>query len=405
MTAPTLSKTALWTDKFGMDTAPIPVTGYTSPEYYEQEIDRLWKKTWIEIGRLHKISEPGSYFVKDLTGLDVSILVTRAKDGRLHAFHNSCAHRCSRLVFNEGGRSKMITCPFHGWAYHLDGRLALITDEDNFFDIDKAAFGLTPVHVDTWADFVFICLDPEPQETLAEFLGDIYDGLAGYPFAEFTQDYAYTAELQCNWKVVRDAFLESYHLRFLHKDTIGSSAFSADNPYAHSLNFATTKYHVQKSQYATPDYVPSPMEMLAFSTGARSVAVPHENLDTLPEMLNPTRSKEWSSDITSVLPSLMVACFPDFFLHFNWRPVAAGKSILEIRQCMRPPQSATERWAHEVLVGSLYQTALEDIVTVEGIQQNMQAGARKHFVLQDQEFAIRHAHHFGQQFAGTYPEA
>lgn len=405
MTAQTLTEAASWTRKFGFDTAPIPVTGYTSPEYHEQEIERLWKKGWIEIGRVHSIQEPGSYFVKDLTGVNVSILVTRGKDGQLHAFHNSCAHRCSRLVFEERGRSKMITCPFHGWAYHLDGRLALITDEDNFFDVDKATHGLTPVNVDTWADFVFICLDPEPRESLAEYLGDLYTGLDGYPFAEFTQDYAHRAELNCNWKVVRDAFLESYHLKFLHKDTIGPSAFSAENPYAHSLNFAATKYHVQKGQYATPDYVPKPMEALAFSTGARSVAVPHDNLDGLPEMLNPTRSSNWSSDITSVLPSMMVACFPDFFLHFNWRPVAADRCVLELRQCMRPPKNATDRWVQEVLVGSLYATTLEDIVTVEGIQQNMQAGAQKHILLQDQEFAIRHQHHFGQQFAGPYPEA
>lgn len=395
-----------WTDRDGLGSGPISVSGYTSPDYYQSEIERLWKKTWLDVGRVHQLANPGDYFVKDLPALNASILVARAKDGSIRAFHNICTHRCNRVVQQDRGNAKAFTCNFHGWSYRLDGTLAVITDESNFFDIDKADYGLAPVHVDTWEDFVFINLATEPAETLTEYLGDLVTGMSGYPFEEFTHEIAWAGDLQCNWKLIQDAFLEAYHVGTLHPQSAGPANASPQNPYAHPPHFGFTKYHSTSSVVANLGYLPPPMQMMAMTTGVASVAdgIRLAGNSVSPPMMNPAGAPEWQAELFAIFPSTILICLSDFFLHFNCRPLAVDRCRFEIKQCVRPPRNASERWAHEVSAGSLYATVLEDISTVERIQSNMASGVRKAMVLQDYEVQIRNTHHWCQQFAGAYPE-
>ena len=147
-----------WTIDRGLETGPLPVTAYTSKEYYEREIDRIWNRTWILIGKTHQIPRAGDYFVKALPWAKTAVMVVRGKDGRVRAFHNICSHRCNRLLWDDCGSSQLFRCTYHGWVYGLDGTLLKVTDEPNFFGLDKAEHGLTAVNVDTWKGLIFVNL-------------------------------------------------------------------------------------------------------------------------------------------------------------------------------------------------------------------------------------------------------
>ena len=167
-----------WHDRYPeLGTGPLPIEPYISREYFEKERERIFRKTWLNIGRVEQIPNPGDYFVKDLAICNTSILVVRGKDRAIRAFHNMCSHRGNQLVWDAKGTCKVFTCKFHGWAYTLDGSLHHITDEQNFFGLKKEELGMTPVAVDTWEGFIFINVDPEPKETLHEYLGEIGTGL------------------------------------------------------------------------------------------------------------------------------------------------------------------------------------------------------------------------------------
>jgi hypothetical protein len=115
----------------------------------------------------------------------------------------------------------MFTCKFHGWSYALDGKLAFVPDEERFFGLKKETLGMTPVAVDVWAGFIFINVDPNPQETLRDYLGELGAGLIDYPFGELSAtSTSWTTEVKANWKVIKDAFQEVYHVAFLHKRSI-----------------------------------------------------------------------------------------------------------------------------------------------------------------------------------------
>ena len=114
-----------------LGTGPIPVEVFTSEERFEQEREHVFKKVWLNVGRVEQIPNPGDYFVKDLAMCQTSILVVRGKDGQVHAFHNMCSHRGNKIAWDQQGTCQMFTCKFHGWSYALDGSLKFVPDEEN----------------------------------------------------------------------------------------------------------------------------------------------------------------------------------------------------------------------------------------------------------------------------------
>jgi phenylpropionate dioxygenase-like ring-hydroxylating dioxygenase large terminal subunit len=392
-----------FTTDLGVDTGHISLGGYIDPDYYQREIELIWEKAWLEVGRLHAVSTPGSFFVRDLPGLNVSVLVTRGKDGTLRAFHNICGHRCNKLVWASSGNLPRFRCNYHGWTYRADGTLAGVSDEKNFYHLDKAELDLTPIHVDTWEDFVFINLDRNPAQALRQFIGKWWTEFEGYPFSDFTQIYEWRGEVSCNWKAARDAFVETYHAPYLHRRTFGKAFSSPGNPNANSIAFNTSGHHVQNSLYANLQYVPPPMELLALNLGGSSLMDKREKELKLAPAVNPSRGREWSSDINAIFPGTVLVTFPDFILHFNIQPLAVDKCIFEARQCMAPARNATERWAHEVANVTFHTGILEDFLTMENSQIVMSSRVRDVMPLQDNELAVRHAHLTNQAFAGPYP--
>ena len=187
-----------WHEKYNFDTSPIPIEPYISEEYFKLEQERVFRKVWLNVGRIEQIPNPGDYFVKDLPMCRTSLIVTRDKKGQVRAFHNMCAHRGNKVVWNSGGSCQNFTCKFHGWSYGLDGTLKFVPDEESFFDLKKEQLGLTPVAVDTWEGFIFVNVDPNPSETLQDYLGEFAERLSGYPFAETSSQCFFLANGRSN---------------------------------------------------------------------------------------------------------------------------------------------------------------------------------------------------------------
>ncbi len=163
------------------------------------------------MGRVEQIPRTGSYFTREIEVAGTSILVVRDGEGVVRAFHNVCRHRGNKLVWNDfpkdevDGTCRQFTCKYHGWRYGLDGSLAFVQQEDEFFDLDKDAYGLVPVHCDVWAGFIFINLAEQPEQSLTQFLGPMITALDGYPFDKITERYEFTARNGSNWKLFADA--------------------------------------------------------------------------------------------------------------------------------------------------------------------------------------------------------
>ena len=187
---------------------------YLRQDYMEQEWACVWRRCWLLAGLESDVRNAGDFFVFDL-GRE-QILIIRARDGVLRAFHNVCQHRGNRLVEVERGHADNFRCAYHAWTYALDGALKTVPFAERFANgVPRAERALQPVAIDTWDGFVFVCLTPDPLP-LMDFLGPVTELLAPYRFRNMTLVEDQTVHHHCNWKTVVDNFSELYHVDFLH---------------------------------------------------------------------------------------------------------------------------------------------------------------------------------------------
>jgi phenylpropionate dioxygenase-like ring-hydroxylating dioxygenase large terminal subunit len=193
----------------------IDTARYTSPEYAERERESIWMRVWQIAGRVDELPKVGDW--KQYRILDQSFVIVRGKDDKLRGFVNACRHRGNILCNAATGNAKRgFLCQYHLWSYDLEGRLRGVLRENVAGQIDKAENSLLEVPVDTFAGFIFINPDPNAGP-LAEFLGpDVAELLSPYRLDEMTTVMDVREPLDCNWKVVMDAFEEGYHINGIH---------------------------------------------------------------------------------------------------------------------------------------------------------------------------------------------
>ena len=199
-------------------TASLPSGWYYDPAQYARELEAVWYRDWVCVGRIEDLRETGDYFVAEVG--DESVIVTRDRDGRPHAFHNTCRHRGSRLCGTARGRfaAGRIVCPYHAWSYGLSGELLATPKMDLPDDFRREDYGLYAVHADTWGGFLFVNLDERPACTLAEFLGEEAGNLRRWPLADLVSVRREVSALACNWKVFWENYSECYHCPGIHPE-------------------------------------------------------------------------------------------------------------------------------------------------------------------------------------------
>ena len=196
---------------------PIPAARYVDPAFNALEHDHLWKRSWVYACHKDEVSEPGSYVLWNKLGSP--ILIVRGKDDQVRAFYNTCRHRGGPLVKETSGRRNLFVCGYHGWSYDHDGNLVAIRDERDFPDFDKSCLGLIRVRCESFGNWVFINGD-DAAEPLINYLAPIASQMAEFQPDNIRLAHKAEYEIQCNVKVLLDAFLETYHLKSIHQQTV-----------------------------------------------------------------------------------------------------------------------------------------------------------------------------------------
>lgn len=201
----------------------IPVAHYQDPARLSRERQQLFRKLPIPLAATAELGEPGATLVRELDG--VSLLLVRDKDGAVRGFKNSCRHRGTRLT-QKDCVAKAFVCPYHGWAYGLDGGLRHVPHLQAFPTLDIATSGLVPVPVQERHGLVWVALDPSALDVAAH-LGELDDELPALSLHSHYAAQRVTCEQRGNWKMLMEAFLEGYHIRNLHRTTIYPYFFDA----------------------------------------------------------------------------------------------------------------------------------------------------------------------------------
>jgi choline monooxygenase len=213
---------------------------YVSDEFFAVERERVFGAGWVAVGCVDTVGEPGDVRAVDVAGR--SVILVRGRDRALRAFYNVCRHRGSRLVEDgDGNVGRFIRCPYHRWAYDLDGSCVgtplftgsdIPADQQAVFATDHApAFerrdhGLLAVATATFGPVVLVNLDPDP-EPLAAHLGDLAARLAGYRLDEWRLARTVRYHVRANYKLIAENFMEYYHLPWVHPGLVRVSPLNA----------------------------------------------------------------------------------------------------------------------------------------------------------------------------------
>lgn len=193
----------------------LAASHYIDPAIYAREQAAIFHRSWQYVGHVGELREPGAYVTAEFAGQRV--FVARQHDGELRAFFNVCLHRGHSLLQGSGTIGRVITCPYHAWAYSPDGRLAGARMSDRMDDFDVDDYRLAEIAVEEFAGFVFVNLDPDPTPMV-----DLYPGAAEAILAMQPDVAGLVAadesvfEIAANWKNVADNLLECYHCHPAH---------------------------------------------------------------------------------------------------------------------------------------------------------------------------------------------
>jgi len=195
----------------------LPAGRYTDQRFYDLEKQHIWRKTWLFVGHIDQVPEPGSFMLWDNTG--EPLVVVHDGDGMINTFYNTCRHRGAPVVTEPEGKKIRLTCIYHGWTYDLKGNLVNVRDPEDFHDIDLSCRGLKPVRTEMLGNLIFINFDDSAQ-SLLEWLGPVADELAEFQFENCRLIGRQAFDIQCNWKIAMEANTEVYHIKGIHPLTV-----------------------------------------------------------------------------------------------------------------------------------------------------------------------------------------
>ncbi|HEY2558318.1 MAG TPA: aromatic ring-hydroxylating dioxygenase subunit alpha [Caldimonas sp.] len=344
--------------------ARIPVESYVSAAVREREIERLFRPLPLIVGHASELSR-GQVLAHDEYG--VPMLLTRDADGCFRAFLNVCRHRGMRLV--DGGASAVpkssIVCPYHGWTYRLEGSLRHRLHDESFDRCDASDEHLVALPAAERHGLLWVVPTPGADAGLTSFLEGLDGELPFYGIDRLRLFRTVQAHYPANWKLIVDAFLEAYHIRVLHKETIypffvdGMTAASRFGPHIQSLV----------------------ARRAAEAWAAGDAALPTD-METLCEIVTPSHV---------IFPNTITIFHPDYLSLITLYPVGA-ETLSWTHRMLIPADRATPDWTphwektFRLIEEGVFQK--EDIACAIGIQRGMKSGANHHLTAGRAEQAL-----------------
>ncbi len=332
----------------------IPVQRYFAPEVWQAELKALFRPLPLIAAHSSEIGA-GQTLTHDSFG--VPLLLSRDADGTLRCFLNVCRHRGMRLQEATGAQSKnSVVCPYHGWTYRLDGSLRHMLHADSFDACPHGGRDLQSLPCAERHGLVWVVPDPQGSIDLDTFLGGLNQEMPFFDIAGLQHFRTVEAEYPANWKLIIDAFLESYHIRVLHKDTIypffadGITAADYFGPHTHSL---VARRAAQ--EWAAQADSPAP-----------------DTLDALRRLVTPSQV---------IFPNTVTIFHPDYLSLISVVP-NGPETLRWTHRMLIPADKATPDWTpHWEKTFALIEKGVfqkEDIHCAIGIQRGLQSGANQH---------------------------
>lgn len=281
----------------------LPAAAYTSADFFRAEMQHIHLRHWFFVGRADELGGAGDYRAIDTVAGPV--ILVRDFAGELRAFANVCRHRGSLLLTGSGNR-RAIVCPYHGWGYRLDGSLAGAPDMERNPRFRPEDQGLIPIRMELWQGFIFLTLDPDAH-TLLDHLGNLPAVFASHRLGDTVCTWRIELDANCNWKLLVENAMESYHTRYVHAKTVGAQI---------SIDIDTT----------------GEWECIQVLSD-QSTAVLGEAPPPFPPLTGLSPEAQRGTYFSLIFPTTQFAVAQDSMWWLQVRPLAPDRSVLSIGGC------------------------------------------------------------------------
>lgn len=347
---------------------PIPRRRYIDKDFFRAEVDHVFKKSWLVIGHQSEYTDVGSYITHDVPWAPV--VVIRGKDHKLRAFLNSCSHRGAPVVREEHGQTRMMVCKYHAWSFDLEGKLVSVPQKADFCGLNQDDYPLREIRCELWGGLVFINFDRDamPLSQWVAPFGPHYDHIVSAPL-KCVNKRSYI--MKCNWKIAVEAFVETYHVPVIHKQTAAQVIASHDTVlelYRHGHGLLAPPYRadvLESSEWK--------------GTALRSSLVPLDGYDFSTHVMTP-----------GLFPNAFISFeAPGFPMVAKW-PISVDETRIDLfwygRDWGDGPMPA--EW-HE-RVAAFHMLMLEDVENLEPMQKSIEADPDRKVPLCGQEQRLWH---------------
>ena len=191
----------------------LPARYYFGDDMLAMERRSVFARSWQLVAHRSQLAEPGDHVVEKIG--EVPVIAIRGQDGVLRAFPNVCRHRAGPLALCNGKGARALHCKYHGWTYTLEGQLRSAPEMQAAADFDVSDIRLPPLRVHEWQRLVFVTLG-EDVPPFDEVYGGIVERIAPIDLSAMRYLRRDSYDIDCNWKVYIDNFLEGYHLPHVH---------------------------------------------------------------------------------------------------------------------------------------------------------------------------------------------
>ena len=367
----------------------IPMVDRLSIEFYEKEVKNIFAKSWLIIGSSKELLNKGDYFVTDVPPLKASLIVTRGEDDKVRVFRNICRHRGDKLIHDASGCTKFFTCKFHAWNYSNTGKLVGVTDQGQFKDLAKENLGLIEIHSEVWEDIVFVNFQEKPDQTLKEWLGDIYDQYTGFS-SNRVKVADHRVIVNTNWNLAVNAFCEGYHNLFIHKNTVPDYQGSPNNPNRHRPYLEVGEHFGRYSAHGNPNHKPTAAEGIFYQHSRPMFpSFAHFDMDTLPVGVNPSRFKQWAFDIVHFFPNVVIGPQANTNSIMMFWPISHNQTDIRVMRFSYKTDKPSDRIAQAHSLVRNREVLREDLATMETQFQSIMSNGLPFMYLSEQEQLIQ----------------
>ena len=341
---------------------PLPGWCYASPEWHERELDTIFRREWLCVGRVDQVPKPGDFYSIPLLG--EPLVITRDNDNQVNVLSAVCRHR-GAVITESDGRCKQFMCPYHNWTYALDGRLINTPGTpppmDGSAGFNRDNYALKRLTSDVWAGFIFVTFNENPKPLL-ESLGTLPKFLANYRLEQMQFVRRDIYEVDCNWKVWLENAFENYHVPTIHRK------------------------HVDPSKPQTWEFEKTDGRWQAMYSERSIVA--HTGLPTLTGLSKREAGGLFHVWVAPSLHLVLTASFARFLLYL---PEGPGKFRLMVNWTF--PKQAIEQPDFEEIVKRDYWDKFagifkEDLRIATNVQRGMSSGAFEPGRLSVEEFIV-----------------